>query len=439
MKDNRNEGPAHITAEALAARNDLKEFRAAIPGCHLHYNGPGDAGFGMKRTCMLLPECAMLMVSPCGCGRSGTVVGEQNDFAKRIFYLCMDDRDIASGRYLRVVPEALARIELTLHPRVILICMTCIDALMGTDLAGLCREWQEKCAARLTSCFMDPIVRESKHAPMVQMHEAIYACLVPADKEPNSMNLLGNFAPLSGGSELRPVLHGAGIRTLRELPACRTFLQFSEMSRAGKNLVLNWQSEAAAEMLQKRLGTPFLSVETCYAPCRAAVQYERIADFLGHPLEYAREQARATEARAAFTARHRGLRIAVGEAVSGNPFEIALTLLEAGAEVPFVFRGMLREEDRPYLAALAERAPRLPIYSGVHPSTFFDASALPAADAVLGLDAGYFCPEAISISWSREETHFGMEAGEALLARIDEALAHPAAHRGQMHGTYLTV
>ena len=140
-----------------------------------------------------------------------------------------------------------------------------------------------------------------------------------------------------------------------------------------------------------------------------------------------------------FARRRRGSRIAVGESVCGSPFDIALLLLSLGIQVPFVFRDRLQPWDAPALAQLAQQAPELPIYSGVHPETARWAEALPPADLALGLDAGYFCPQGVSVAWPWEKAWFGFEALEALLDLLEEGFQKPKGHREQMQGSYLTV
>ena len=63
----------------------------------------------------------------------------------------------------------------------------------------------------------------------------------------------------------------------------------------------------------------------------------------------------------------------------------------------------------------------------------------PKTDVAVGLDAGYFLPEAVSVSWSMEYQNFGFENLVGLLGEIDRRIEKPIAHKEQMHGSYLTV
>ena len=48
----------------------------------------------------------------------------------------MDETDIVTGRHLKKIPKAVKEIcdSLEKKPSVVMICITCVDALLGTDM-----------------------------------------------------------------------------------------------------------------------------------------------------------------------------------------------------------------------------------------------------------------------------------------------------------------
>ena len=167
----------YTTVREILSRPQLKPNERSVQSCHLHFNGPGAAGFGVKRAAMLLPQSAMLLVAPACCGRHGTITGAKTGFDDRIFYLQTDERDVVTGSYLKRIPQAAERIVTRTHPKALFLCMTCVDALLGTDLNRLSRQLESTLGIPVVACFMDPITRESKNAPMVSVQQAIMRCL----------------------------------------------------------------------------------------------------------------------------------------------------------------------------------------------------------------------------------------------------------------------
>lgn len=431
--------PQCQTVSELAHKKISKSATRLFESCYLHYNGPGSSGYGVKRTAMLMPETAMLMVAPMGCGRSGAVIGEKYGFADRMFYLNLDEYSVATGSYLKKMAQAVKYIAYLQTFKAVLICMTCIDALAGTDLVGLGAAISRDVGIPVTTTFMDPIVRDGNFGPMVQVRQAITACFKQGTPRHDWVNLLGCFADIGKDSELAELLRDAGITEILTVAGCKTFAQLQQMGCSSGNLIIHHQALACGQDLQKRLGMPYLELLPQYDESRIAKQYERLTEFMKVPLHYQRYALPAQTAKKEFTKRYAGIRIAIGEALSGNPFEIALTLMSSGVTVPFVMRDMVQPDDYEAICQLAAIAPDLPVYSGVHPSMWTWADSLPQADVALGLDAGYFLPQAISVGWPWDETYFGYEAATHLYSLLTKGISKPVAHQAQMSGSYLTV
>lgn len=425
------------TVSELANRENIKQGERSVQSCHLHFNGPGASGFGVKRTAMLLPESAMLLVAPPCCGRHGTITGSKTGFEDRIFYLQMNERDLVTGAYLKRIPEAAKLIVKRNKPKAILLCMTCVDAMLGTDLERISKEIQQAVGLPVVACYMDPISREGKQAPMVSVQRSIMGCLEPNTRENNYVNLLGNFVPLDKSSELYALLEENGIDHLGQISACESFDEYQKMAKARLSIVIHPQAEASAKDMEKKLDIPYVRLDNAYGPERVAQQYEKLGEALGVKFEIKKYKAVAEAALKDFAERRKGIRIAVGEAVSGNPLELAETLMDAGLEVSFVLRNIITAADMEILKRLENRKPDLRVYSGVHPS--MQTAELPEADLALGLDAGYFLPHAASVNWGTEYQNFGFENLVAILKEADRQIEEPVPHKAQMHGSYLTV
>ena len=101
----------------------------------LAFNSPGAEGFGVKRAGLAIPDSIMLIVAPGCCGRNTSMISSMPQYEERFFYLTMDETDIVTGRHLKKVPKAVQEIcdSLAKKPSVVMICITCVDALLRKD------------------------------------------------------------------------------------------------------------------------------------------------------------------------------------------------------------------------------------------------------------------------------------------------------------------
>ena len=112
----------------------------------LAFNSPGAEGFGVKRAGLAIPDSIMLIVAPGCCGRNTSMISSMPQYEDRFFYLTMDETDIVTGRHLKKVPKAVQEIcdSLEKKPSVVMICITCVDALLGTDMERICKKIRRK-------------------------------------------------------------------------------------------------------------------------------------------------------------------------------------------------------------------------------------------------------------------------------------------------------
>ena len=117
----------------------------------LAFNSPGAEGFGVKRAGLAVPDSVMLIVSPGCCGRNTSVLSSMRAYQDRFYYLLMDETDIVTGRHLKKIPKAVEEIceGLKKKPSVVMICITCVDALLGTDMERVCHKAEESISDNL--------------------------------------------------------------------------------------------------------------------------------------------------------------------------------------------------------------------------------------------------------------------------------------------------
>lgn len=60
-------------------------------------------------------------------------------------------------------------------PSVVMICITCVDALLGTDMERICRKSEEKTGLPVRPCYMYALTREGRKPPMVHVRQSLYS------------------------------------------------------------------------------------------------------------------------------------------------------------------------------------------------------------------------------------------------------------------------
>lgn len=218
-----------------------------IPACHLiysspatlSYNSPGAVGFGVKRAALTLPESVLLLIGPAACGRNSSIMSVEEGFADKMFYLLMDETDLVTGRHLVKVADAIREIieVCTPRPKSVIICLTCVDALLGTDLERVCRRAQKETGVNIVPSYMYALTREGRKPPMTAIRETIYS-LVKRDKiNPHAINLMGYFAPVNPESDLFSLLNNAGITDIQQIACMDTMEEYKRLGSANFNLV----------------------------------------------------------------------------------------------------------------------------------------------------------------------------------------------------------
>ena len=232
----------------------------------LAFNSPGAEGFGVKRAGLAVPDSIMLIVAPGCCGRNTSLISSMREYDNRFFYLMMDETDIVTGRHLKKIPKAVEEICncCEKRPSVVMICITCVDALLGTDMERVCRKAEDRAGLPVRPCYMYALTREGRKPPMVHVRQSLYSLLEPKKKKGNVVNLLGFFSPLIDECELYDLLHSAGVKTIHEISRCKDYEEYQTMSEANFNLVLHPEARFAAEDFHNRLQIPFIELRRLY-------------------------------------------------------------------------------------------------------------------------------------------------------------------------------
>lgn len=469
-----NLGPGSVPSEFVTSTHLVYNSPAALA-----FNSPGAEGFGVKRAGLAIPGSIMLIVSPGCCGRNTSDITRIKGYEDRFFYLEISETDLVTARHLKMIPQAVEEIIEVCRekPSLVMICITCVDALLGTDMERVARKAEERVHIPVRPCYMYALTREGRRPPMVAVRQSLYSLLPEQKRKASSVNLLGFFAPVDPQSELFDILRSVGVKNIRQISVCIDIDEFYRMGEANFNLVLNPEARDAADDLRKRLKIPSIELTRFYGTDRIARQYRALFGALGiRPSGKASEERQtrvddgvnsfetiwnsapvryeAEESFRRLKEEYQGLIFSVGEVVNGNPFELALSLIEYGFAVKEIFANPAPEYAY-YIRQLAERSPKTMVYSNMEPTMiYYDldgdgertghekiddmryVSTSEAADektvaegrrparihVTLGKDAAYYHPDAVHVTWASDEQPWGYVGVRKLAEAIEAAV-----------------
>jgi nitrogenase molybdenum-cofactor synthesis protein NifE len=302
-----------------------------------------------------------------------------------------------------------------------MICITCVDALLGTDMERVCKKVTEKTGIPAVACYMYALTREKRLPPMAAVRTSVYSLLEREDKRNSAdMNILGYFTPLMDSSEIYPLMKSIGIKNIRELSRCKTFEEYKNMSKANFNLVLNPEARAAAQDIQDRLGIPFIELLRLYRIDKIHNQYRLLGEALGSEIDDSQYFEEARRTIDGFRERYGQIAFSVGEIANEDPIELALMLVEEGFIVNEIF-ATVGELNFRFLKRLAELSPETKVYSNLSPSMmYYQETEVP--DVYIGSDAQYYHPDVPGVEWCDDDQPFGYDAVIKLFERLDTVL-----------------
>ncbi|OIO03413.1 MAG: hypothetical protein AUJ49_04420 [Desulfovibrionaceae bacterium CG1_02_65_16] len=403
-----------------------------FPFARLEGVGPNLAGWGVIETCLLLPQSLCIMAGPSACLRHSAFMAHARGFTDRFYMLCVPELDMTMGRHLEKVEKGIRDIAARRQEKVIFLIVGCPDYILGTDFTGVIERLEKETGKRIILGAMAPITIGLKDSPFTSAYSSFYGFLKHESRQPDpeAVNILGTFMPLSDSGELYQVLKNAGLTHIHQLPLYDTLEQFSQMANASSSLVLHPLANGLSDRMEKEMGIPATFVPTSYGFGTIAQQYGAIAASLGRELDTAPFEATARMAAEPLLEKLKGKTIAVGCSINGSPWELASALLDFGLNVDTIFaRGTFKPYEWQIIERLREAAPHTRAYNVSHPSMCGETAPFDHIDVAYGVDAGIFCARAANVPLSRyQEQKHGFENTVWMLEQTCEALEHPVSN-----------
>ncbi len=388
----------------------------------LHYVSPAHGGWGVIRIAALVPESHQLFISPFACGRHGALGGAVNGIKEKVSYVYIDESDIVSGGYEDLIPEAVDELFefMDKRPRVLLLFVSCLDDLLGTDHAELNRILSEKYPDVIfRSCHMNPISLDTKFPPGVTLQNNIYSLLEKSDERNMAVNLIGNNSPVDRRCEFYKIMaeNGYGVRHITDSDK---FDDFLSMSKSRLNIVLSPVAEYASREMEKKLGIEALRAYNTYDIDEIKRFYATLQDILGIEAKTDEYEQMAKESVNKALGIIQDYPIAIDYQAVKKPFTLAKALIEYGFNVGFIMTDEPKTIENEAYEFIRNTQKQVRIVNAVHP----DLVKFENRDRqylCIGFDCGYATGSDKVVDIMDDEYLFGFYGLIALMERMTDA------------------
>lgn len=387
----------------------------------LQYVSPAHGGWGMIRAAALLPESHQLFVCPSACGRHGALGGIMNGIKDRIHYLYIDESDIVSGNYEALVPEAVTELFefMEKRPRALLIFVSCLDDLLGTDHESLNAELSQMFSdVDFITCHMNPFKMDTKIPPAVGLQLSIFGNQFRENlPKKNQINMIGNNAYVDFKCELYNLMEKAGY-SVHHLGLCKTYDDYLQMQYSKLNLVLHPAGKLASQKMEQNAGIKMQVAFNTYDPQEIETIYKQIEDNLGITLgDFSQNKQQAIQSIKKAKEIIGDYPVAIDYQSVLKPFTLGKLLVQYGFNVKMIFCDGIAEFDKESSKWLMENAPHLKIIEALHPDSVKFENKMEDC-LCIGFSGGYLTKSIHVVDLMEDEYMYGFWGTEQLMEKL---------------------
>ncbi len=314
-----------------------------------------------------IPESHELHVGPSACARRLSIGAYRRHGEDDITNLYITEEDIVSGSYEDIIPDAVEELLelLEKRPRVIILYVTCIDDLLGTDHEALLMLLKQRFQdIKFITCHIDPIAMDRSVKPGMKMQEQLYSVLDKSEMREKCINLVGNKLLLSDKSEFRKIMKAVGWK-IKQMNDCKTFDEFNDMAKSSLNMVVAPFAKLAAEKMKRELDIPFLMTFTSYDMDIIEENYKKTFAAIEVEMPDLRDFQNSAVKKIKETVKHlKNIPLVIDTTVIGRSIPLARVLDKYGFNVKLVFDSTILFSDVEDLEWLRNNRPDIKIADG---------------------------------------------------------------------------
>lgn len=390
----------------------------------LQYVSPAHGGWGMIRVAALLPDSHQLFVIPSACGRHGALGGIMNGIKDRIHYLYIDEADIVSGHYENLIPDGVTELFdfLGKPPRALLIFVSCLDDLLGTDHVALNKILSNMYPeVRFITCHMNPFKMDTKIPPAVGFQISAFSEQFKENlPKINQINFIGNNAYVSPECELYDLLKKAGYKT-GHIGSCKVFDDYLQMQYSKVNLVLHPCGLLASQRMEKNCGIKMQLGFNTYDPEEIEGIYHQLEENLGISFgDFSAYKQKAIDSIKKAKEIIGDYPIVIDYQSVLKPFSLGKLLFQYGFNVKMIFVDAVSAFEKEKCQWLMEKNPDLKIVNVLHPDSVKFENKMPECICV-GFSGGYLTKSIHVVDLMEDEYLYGFWGTTELMKKLINA------------------
>ena len=390
----------------------------------IRYCSPYHGGWDIARMALNIPESHAVFFCPASCARIIALNAEKNGIKSRLSVYGLREDEIVMNDYREAVTGSVTELleRLPVRPKVVIIFTSCIDSMLATDhtgeIANLSVRYPD---VEFMIMKMDPICQSAKRRQTIfKVHEDIFSLLKPAERDPRSVALMGgNEWPREGS--FTEHLRNSGINVMH-IGLCGTMEEYQKMAGAALNVCTMPYGNDAVRLLQKRYGTPFVTLTQKADLDLFESDMKKVCEALGIPApdtDGLRQKAVCAAEKAA--KKLGGLPLYVDSAAFIDPVSWGLFLKRSGFNVKKIYVYSPTAGSGPDAEALASEFPDVEIRDcGKYDMP--DSRAREVSEAVaVGQECGCFARAAYTVPLFCDSGYWGWDAVLNVCGLIERA------------------
>lgn len=394
----------------------------------LHYASPAHGGWGVVRLGMLIPQSHQLFICPSACGRHGAIGAIQQGLKNRLSYLYLTQTDIIDG-YEDLIIETVKEFILCVSDeiKVILIVVSCIDDLIGTDTISLRDQLNETYPEYVFQiCHMNPISGDSKSPPLVTMQKDIYELIPKMEIDKKLILSIGNFESLNDDNDVKQLLKQNGY-SLAHISDTQTFEEFKNLGKSSLSLVLAPSGLASAKLLEANIKMPYLFIPISYWLKEIKNQYIEICSILKIEMDdsfHIEKEKWCMDLIEKTKEIIQGKKLIVASSSTNRVFSLALALLKYGFEIDTIFAQSCPSIEEEAKKEIEEKYKNINIRQVLH-HTMIQRIPNKRDCISIGIEGAYAVDSFYPVEIEGDHKMYGYQGVELLMKAIIESVKNP--------------